>query len=193
MKKIILLIIAIFWLLSCWNENIIKKEIVKDKNPIKYNNIWKKYYLSINNKKDLIKLNDLFLKKRPNRYEIWFNIPFNDSFSDYFKKLKGFDYLYLDIILDKWNDNIEKTLKIISEKSKSNKDNSNLAFSFIGKNYFTENEYKILEKMKISVLEIQWFDIKWKNIILDNKINWLLEKSKTLNKIIIQDYKIFKK
>jgi hypothetical protein len=198
MKKIIILSIAflmlIFWLFSCWNDYSIKKEkkFVEDKNIIKYDNIWKLYSLVINNKNNLSNLDNLFLEKKVKRYEIWFNIPFKKEYVKYFEKLEDFDKLSLDIIFDKWNNNIEKLLNIISEKSKLN-NNSSLVLAFVNKNHFSEKEYEILKKIKISKLEIQWFNIKWKNKILNNKINELLKKSKTLKIIVIQDYKIFKK
>jgi len=43
MKKIIILLILVFWLISCWNDSFIKKETVKEKNIINFDK-FEKYY-----------------------------------------------------------------------------------------------------------------------------------------------------
>jgi len=214
MKKIIILITLVFLFVSCSN-NITSKEnkknyvnskekidkvfgwelekVEKEENKIIYEEIGKNYLLSINNEKDLNLISDLFSKKDLKKYEIWFNVPYKEEYIKYFSKLSSFEKLSLDIYKDGSDYNIEKLLKLIAEKSKLNKDKSVLVLAFMNKKYFSEKEYKILENIKISVLEIQWFNIKAEDKNLDFKINKLLKNSKFLKKIIIQDYKKFDK
>jgi len=192
MKKIIILILVSFLLFSCWNKENINK-IIKEENKIIYEKIGKNYLLSINNEKDLNLISDLFSKKDLKKYEIWFNVPYKEEYIKYFEKLSSFEKLSLDIYKDGSDYSIEKLLKLIAEKSKLNKDKSVLVLAFMNKKYFSEKEYKILENIKISVLEIRWFNIKAEDKNLDFKINKLLKNSKFLKKIIIQDYKKFDK
>ena len=214
MKKIIILITLVFLFVSCSN-NITSKEnkknyvnskekidkvfgwelekVEKEENKIIYEEIGKNYLLSINNEKDLNLISDLFSKKDLKKYEIWFNVPYKEEYIKYFSKLSSFEKLSLDIYKNGSDYSIEKLLKLIAEKSKLNKDKSVLVLAFMNKKYFSEKEYKILENIKISVLEIQWFNIKAEDKNLDFKINKLLKNSKFLKKIIIQDYKKFDK
>ena len=233
MKKIIILIILIFLLISCNNINEnkesinyieennnlymdIEEEIAlllynDDKNEKDFwiikNNDLENLDIYIDSFKDLVELNKFFIENDIKRLHIWFE-NYSDDDYEVFSNLKDFDSLGLDfwpLILG----NIEKTLKIISDNIKNKWEDISLTLEFLfDKRNFTKLEINILKDMNITVLEIHWWylDISFPNpsnesikkyrkekTEFDENINYILNNSKTLNKIIVLDYKIFTK
>jgi len=166
--------------------------------PISYdiyiwdNNSKKLKIFLLNNKSDFLSL--YFTKYNDNDFYIINNMNFN--------KLR-------DLYLDLWWEykSIDKTLTILSEKLKNKWKWFSLSLDFKSYSLIDKDE-KLLTKMNISKLLLSWFSpridysnsnewniLKYKNdiLVVDKKIKNILNNSKTLNEIIVQDYKIFTK
>jgi len=130
---------------------------------------------------------------------------FSDDKYREFKKYKNVQSFHIEIFM--WKKWIEKTLSFIRD----NFFKWNLEYNFTLEDYefdFTNKEIKIFSQMNISYLWFMWIypHISFPNLSdedklkykkekthFDDNINYILNHSKTINKIIVQDYKTFVK
>ena len=201
MKKIILIFFSILLLLfSCWyekNNKNFKEEKISEEVKV----VAKK-----NKNKDFKIIED-------EEYSWWKENKFLlvDNFSDdkykKFSKYKSLNWLHLTINNFIWKKWINKTLSYIKNNFFKNKWEHDFSIEDYPY-YFTNIEYNIISKINISEFYIIWKypDINLPNptkneilsykkevALFDKNMKDILNNSKTLKKITVLDYKIFKK